>query len=116
MPLEVVSVAVSAKARLEAMTFAVAGLVVSAAARRYGVPVAALAQSPRWPDPAAKARDAASYVLRTEVELSCDDVAQLLGLAKQTVSDASRRVEDERERDQGLNHWLDEMATAVRAE
>lgn len=116
MALDVLHGADALRARLNGLAVATAGLVARAAAKRYGVSAAALAQSPRWPDPAAKARDAASYVLRTELEFSCDDVAALLGLAKQTVSDAQRRVEDLRDSDQALDHWLDEMRQALRGE
>ncbi len=96
---------------------ALAGVVGRSCAAREGVAARDLFDEQPWPKPAARARAAAIYLMRVELNLSVEDVAKLYCAGdRRAVSRANRRIEDARETDQALDNWLSEMERALKGQ
>lgn len=106
----------SALTRTDHLSRAVAGLLVRASALRFEVRVADIYSDTMWPEKASIARASVTYVLRTSLEFSTQDIALLLCTSRRSISRDVQRIEDRREGDQALDHFIGELENAVKAD
>lgn len=114
--LDIAAPAAAASHTATALARAVAGLLVRSAAVRFAVAVADVYDDPVYPAAPAIARASAIYLLRIELGFTLEDVAALFDVPRRRVSRDVNRIEELRDGDQALDHWLAGMAAAVKGE
>jgi hypothetical protein len=95
------------------LTHAVAGVVYHWAMSRFSRHVPANGANRFGSAAMALSVNLTAYVLRVELELSPGDVASLTHRSHRRVREMVSKIEELREADQAIDHWLDEVRTAA---